>query len=206
MQNPDSPYYGVTGAQALRASNMYTSGENHPNWSVSVAKLDKCSVQADAEGDGKIYAEDDEPQPDPKKEGCRCKLLDSEGNWTGRYEYYEGTINEETGKLECPPCDYEEEILEEGMPDPARWSDRAIGNLIAQTRFRTDAARVDPTLINEPEYSPVLQRRYDQDIQSNLAGLRKSIDTGGGTAQQKLFQNLTASDRDWETLVSILVH
>jgi len=41
----------------------------------------------------------------------------------------------------------------------------------------------------------VLQRRYDQDIQSNLAGLRKSIDTGGGTAQQKLFQNLAALDQ-----------
>ena len=35
----------------------------------------------------------------------------------------------------------------------------------------------------------------DQDIQSNLAGLRKSIDTGGGTAQQKLFQNLAALDQ-----------
>ena len=45
MQNPDSPYYGMTGKQALIASNMYAAGENHPNWSVSVTKLDKCAVQ-----------------------------------------------------------------------------------------------------------------------------------------------------------------
>lgn len=193
MQDPNSPYYGMTGKQALIASNMYTSGENHPNWSVSVAKLDKCAVQAEGEGEGKIYAEEDDPE-----QGCQCKILDAQGNWTGEYETYEGVINEETGELECPPCDYEEEIIqegEEGALDPTRWSDRAIGNLIAQTRFRTDAARVDPSLINRQEYSPVLQRRYDQDIQSNLAGLRKSIDTGGGTAQQKLFQNLAALDQ-----------
>lgn len=132
--------------------------------------------------------------PDPKQ--CQCKLLDSEGNWTGKYEQYEGTVNEETGELECPDCEYEEEITTDSpeYEEPARWSDRAIGNLITQTRFRTDAERLDPTLIDRPEYSPVLQRRYDQDIQSNLSGLRKSIDTGGGTTQQKLFQNLAALD------------
>mgnify|MGYP000262170520 CR=1 FL=1 len=131
---------------------------------------------------------------------CKCEILDSEGNPTGEYEYYKGTINEETGKLECPPCDYEETTIIDppavDMPEPpARWSQRAIGNLLTQGRFRTDAERLDPELVDRPEYSPVLQRRYDQDIQSNLAGLRKSIDTGGGTAQQKLFQNLAALDQ-----------
>jgi hypothetical protein len=131
---------------------------------------------------------------------CKCEILDSEGNPTGEYEYYKGTINEETGELECPPCDYEETTIIDppavDMPEPpARWSQRAIGNLLTQGRFRTDAERLDPELVDRPEYSPVLQRRYDQDIQSNLAGLRKSIDTGGGTAQQKLFQNLAALDQ-----------
>ena len=124
--------------------------------------------------------------------GCECKLLDSEGNWTGEYEQYEGTINEETGELECPDCE-NQIITDELIDDPyeqARWSDRSIGNLITQARFRTDAERLDPFLVDEPDYSPVLQRRYDQDIQSNLSGMRKSIDTGGGTAQEKLFQNL----------------
>ncbi len=131
---------------------------------------------------------------------CKCEILDSEGNPTGEYEEYEGTINEETGKLECPPCDYEETTIIDppaiDMPEPpARWSQRAIGNLLTQGRFRTDAERLDPELVDRPEYSPVLQRRYDQDIQSNLAGLRGSIDSGGGTAQQKLFQNLAALDQ-----------
>ena len=131
---------------------------------------------------------------------CKCEIIDSEGNPTGEYEYYKGTINEETGELECPPCDYEETTIIDppavDMPEPpARWSQRAIGNLLTQGRFRTDAERLDPELVDRPEYSPVLQRRYDQDIQSNLAGLRKSIDTGGGTAQQKLFQNLAALDQ-----------
>ena len=136
---------------------------------------------------------------DPDK-GCRCKILDADGNWTGEYEEYEGTINEETGELECPDCEYEEETKipqpETFIPEePARWSQRAIGNLLTQGRFRTDAERLDPFLVDEPEYSPVLQRRYDQDIQSNLSGLRGSIDSGGGTAQQKLFQNLAALDQ-----------
>ena len=131
---------------------------------------------------------------------CKCEILDSEGNPTGEYEYYKGTINEETGELECPPCDYEETTIIDppavDVPEPpARWSQRATGNLLTQGRFRTDAERLDPELVDRPEYSPVLQRRYDQDIQSNLAGLRKSIDTGGGTAQQKLFQNLAALDQ-----------
>ena len=133
-------------------------------------------------------------------DNCKCKILDSEGNPTGEYEYYKGTINEETGKLECPPCDYEETTITDppavDMPEPpARWSQRAIGNLLTQGRFRTDAERLDPELVDRPEYSPTLQRRYDQDIQSNLAGLRGSIDSGGGTAQQKLFQNLAALDQ-----------
>lgn len=131
---------------------------------------------------------------------CKCEILDSEGNPTGEYEHYKGTINEETGELECPDCDYEETIITDppvvDIPEPPEtWSRRAIGNLLTQGRFRTDAERLDPELVDRPEYSPVLQRRYDQDIQSNLAGLRKSIDTGGGTAQQKLFQNLAALDQ-----------
>ena len=95
--------------------------------------------KTEGEGDGKIYAKED-----PKKEGCECKELDSQGNWTGKYISYEGTINEETGELECPDCDYEEEITTDPpeYEEPARWSQRAIGNLLTQGRFRTDAEKI----------------------------------------------------------------
>lgn len=130
-------------------------------------------------------------------DNCECEILDSEGNPTGEYEYYKGTINEETGKLECPPCDYEEiitseeQLMDEPMPPPIP-SDRAIGNLLTQFRFKTNAARKDPQLVDDPTFIPSLQRRYDSDIQSNLAGFRRSSDFSGGTAQQKLFRNLAA--------------
>jgi hypothetical protein len=168
------------------------------------AMLKDCEAEgSDDAGDiqGRKYEE--EPKDDPKD--CQCPKVDADGNEVkdadGNTVYIttaeKAVFNEETQKWECAPCQYEETITTDPpeYEEPARWSQRAIGNLLTQGRFRTDAERLDPELIDIPEYSPVLQRRYDQDIQSNLAGLRKSIDTGGGTAQQKLFQNLAALDQ-----------
>ena len=185
-------------ASGMTVADFIANHSTYPLWDYSNAKynayLAKCEnvAKGEAEVEKAIKVVD---TPNPQE--CQCKLLDSEGNWTGKYEQYEGTLNEETGELECPDCEYEEEITTDPpeYEEPARWSQRAIGNLLTQGRFRTDAERLDPFLVDEPEYSPVLQRRYDQDIQSNLAGLRGSIDSGGGTAQQKLFQNLAALDQ-----------
>ncbi len=202
MSREGSSYYGMNGKAALIASQMYAAGENHPNWESSVKYLDGCKVKGSGESEVKIRTK---VVDNPKD--CNCPEVDAEGNIvknedgsdkliaTGQKAVY----NEESKKWECPPCNYDinsnstSNELDEFEELP-RWSDRAIGNLITQARFRTDAERLDPTLLNTPEYSPVLQRRYDQDIQSNLSGLRKSIDTGGGTTQQKLFQNLSAFD------------
>ncbi len=196
-------YLDSIACDKIKASGMTVADfiANHQDvklWDYSNAKfnayLAKCENVVEGEGSSeKAIKVVNTPNP----QECNCKKLDADGNWTGEYEVYEGTINEETGKLECPDCEYEEEITTDPpeYEEPARWSQRAIGNLLTQGRFRTDAERLDPELVDRPEYSPVLQRRYDQDIQSNLAGLRKSIDTGGGTAQQKLFQNLAALDQ-----------
>ncbi len=205
MSREGSSYYGMNGKAALIASQMYAAGENHPNWESSVKYLDGCKVKGSGESEVKIRTK---VVDNPKD--CNCPEVDAEGNIvknedgsdkliaTGQKAVY----NEESKKWECPPCNYDinsnstsNELDEfDEFEELPRWSDRAIGNLTTQARFRTDAERLDPTLLNTPEYSPVLQRRYDQDIQSNLSGLRKSIDTGGGTTQQKLFQNLSAFD------------
>jgi hypothetical protein len=168
------------------------------------AMLKDCEAEgSDDAGDiqGRKYIE--EPKDDPKDCGCPKvdadgnEVKDADGNTVMITTAEKAVFNEETQKWECPPCEYKETITTDPpeYEEPARWSQRAIGNLLTQGRFRTDAERLDPELVDRPEYSPVLQRRYDQDIQSNLAGLRKSIDTGGGTAQQKLFQNLAALDQ-----------
>jgi len=205
MSREGSSYYGMNGKAALIASQMYAAGENHPNWESSVKYLDGCKVKGSGESEVKIRTK---VVDNPKD--CNCPEVDAEGNIvknedgsdkliaTGQKAVY----NEESKKWECPPCNYDinsnstsNELDEfDEFEELPRWSDRAIGNLTTQARFRTDAERLDPTLINTPEYSPGKQRRYDQDIQSNLSGLRKSIDTGGGTTQQKLFQNLSAFD------------
>jgi len=203
----------------------WLNDENSKWYNASYASLTggKNPVIADTPKNQKMYAECAPKQEEGAEEikqaikvvdnpkDCNCPEVDAEGNIvknedgsdkliaTGQKAVY----NEESKKWECPPCNYDinsnstsNELDEfDEFEELPRWSDRAIGNLITQARFRTDAERLDPNLINTPEYSPGKQRRYDQDIQSNLSGLRKSIDTGGGTAQQKLFQNLAALDQ-----------
>jgi len=200
MSREGSSYYGMNGKAALIASQMYAAGENHPNWESSVKYLDGCKVKGSGESEVKIRTKVVDNPKDcgcPKVDADGNEVKDADGNTVIITTAEKAVFNEETQKWECPPCEYEETITTDPpeYEEPARWSQRAIGNLLTQGRFRTDAERLDPELVDRPEYSPVLQRRYDQDIQSNLAGLRKSIDTGGGTAQQKLFQNLAALDQ-----------
>ena len=188
----------------IAASNMTVADfiKNHPKqlWDYSNAKynayLAKCeNLLKDTEAIDKAVRTDQE---------CLCNSYDENGNVIKNADgtpktYRTKIVIDENGDESCP-CTHEVtteqgEMLWDDPVEPARWSDRAIGNLITQTRYRTDAERLDPFLLDEPEYSPALQRRYDQDIQSNLAGMRSSIDTSGGTAQQKLFANLAGVEK-----------
>ena len=184
-----------TAAQVL-AANYPALDKNGAKYKELLLRLQKCENIEEGGKEQKDVIKYDPDETSDDKKMCKCPKIDEKGNILKDKEtgeiIYEETLREREENGECP-CDAEIET-EFDYEQVPRWSDRAIGNLITQTRLRTDAERFDPVLMDRPEYSPTLQRRYDQDIQSNLAGLRRSIDTGGGTAQQKLFQNLAALD------------
>ena len=137
---------------------------------------------------------------DPKD--CGCPEVDADGNIvknedgsnkliaTGEQAVY----NEETKKWECPPCDYEggggDKVEEE--VDDVMWSDTATRNAVTQALFRTDAERMDPELVDRPDGSPVLKRRYDEDLFNQLTGMRRNLNAAGLTGQQAIAANLSA--------------
>ena len=195
MSREGSDYYGMDGKAALIAMQMYAAGENHPNWESSVKYLDACKVEGSGKSEVKIRTK---VVDDPKD--CGCPEVDADGNIvknedgsnkliaTGEQAVY----NEEIKKWECPPCDYEgggDEVVQE--EDDPMWSDAATRNAVTQALYRTDAERMDPDLLDRPEFSPVLKRRYDQDLLGQMSGMRKNLESMGLTSQQMLAMNLS---------------
>ena len=199
MSREGSSYYGMDGEAALIASQMYAAGKNHPNWESSVTKLNACKVEGSGEAEVKIRTE---VVDDPKD--CGCPEVDANGNVVKNADGTtkliptgeQATYNEETKKWDCPPCDYNESFAQEDMliDDPElipQWSDTATRNVLTQALMRTKAAKVSPPQIDTTEFSPVLQRRYTQDIDAAQAGMRRNLESRGLTTPQLLALNLT---------------
>ena len=193
----------------------WLNDENSKWYNASYASLTggKNPVIADTPENQKMYAECAPKQEEGAEEvkeaikvvddpkDCGCPEVDADGNIvknedgsnkliaTGEQAVY----NEETKKWECPPCDYEggggEKVVQE-VDDPM-WSDTATRNAVTQALYRTDAERMDPDLLDRPDFSPVLKRRYDQDLLGQMSGMRKNLESMGLTSQQMLAMNLS---------------
>ena len=205
FQGTDEEYLDRIACDKIKASGMTVEEfiKNHPTrlWDYDNPKFNAYLKKCESLNEDKIRKEP-EQKDDPKD--CGCPEVDANGNVVKNADGTtklvptgeQATYNEETKKWDCPPCDYNESFAQEDMliDDPElipQWSDTATRNVLTQALMRTKAAKVSPPQIDTTEFSPVLQRRYTQDIDAAQAGMRRNLESRGLTTPQLLALNLT---------------
>ena len=131
-------------------------------------------------------------EPDPKdtsKQVCNCYPLGPDGKEDTTKTPVSSTPAPADGSP-CPPCNAtirgKKKDQSINTPDePYRYSRQDGRNLLAAARLETEAARINPALVNNREISTVLTNPYTDDIKAQiLAGMRGTTAGGGSTALQ----------------------
>jgi len=143
--------------------------------------------------DGKVTVEENKSVTTDMKD-CICYPLDAQGKPDKTKTPISTTQIPVDEKCDCNATIHTQR-KQQFVDDPYEklgYSRQDYRNLNTAQRYETEAAKVNPFLVNYQEQSPTLTNPYTADITSALQGIRSSVDMQGGPASAKFAKQMAA--------------